>query len=79
MLASHSRRDRDLLVGEVDGELLSAHAHDGHPDASEHVAEEQVLTRTLQNCGLAGWKRVILLLQGVWGSIFFPSSLATIQ
>ena len=51
VLASHSGRDRDLLVGEVDGELLSGHAHDRHPDAAEHIREEHILAGALQDYG----------------------------
>lgn len=49
VFTSHSGRDGDLLVGEVDGELLSGHAHDRHPDAAEHVREEHILARALQD------------------------------
>ena len=49
VLASHSRRNGDLFVGEVHGELLSAHGHDRHPKTTEHISEEQVLAGALQN------------------------------
>ena len=49
VFTSHSGRDGDLLVGEVDRELLSGHAHDRHPDATEHVREEHILARALQD------------------------------
>lgn len=49
VLTSHSRGDSDLLVGEVHGELLSAHGHDRKPNTAEHIAEEEVLAGTLQN------------------------------
>lgn len=49
VLASHSRGDGDLLVGEVHGKLLSAHGHDRHPNTAEHIAEEEVLAGTLQD------------------------------
>ena len=49
VFTSHSGRDGDLLVGEVDRELLSGHAHDRHPDATEHVREEHILAGALQD------------------------------
>ena len=49
VFTSHSGRDGDLLVREVDGELLSGHAHDRHPDAAEHVREEHILAGALQD------------------------------
>ena len=49
VLTSHSGRDGDLLVGEVDRELFSGHAHDRHPDAAEHVREEHILAGALQD------------------------------
>ena len=49
VLTSHSGRDGDLLVGEVDRELLSGHSHDRHPDAAEHVREEHILAGALQD------------------------------
>ena len=49
VLTSVSRREGDLFVGEVHGELLSAHGHDRHPKTTEHISEEQVLAGALQN------------------------------
>ena len=49
VLTSVSRREGDLFVGEVDSELFAAHAYNGNPEATEHIAKEQVLARTFQN------------------------------
>lgn len=49
VFTSHSRRDRDLFMGEIDSQLLSGHAHDRIPDATEQIRKEQILAGALQN------------------------------
>lgn len=49
VFTSHSRRNRNLLMGEVNGKLFSAHADHRRPNTTEQVCEEQVLARSLKH------------------------------
>lgn len=49
VFTSHSRRNSNLFVREVDSELLSAHTHHRYPKTTEHIRQKQILARTFQD------------------------------